>query len=359
MATAARTRMIVRSRPIARAYRGCMAAPVPLSVLDVCPVRAGESAAQALAETVDLARAVEALGFRRYWLAEHHNTAGIASSAPEVLITHVANATATIRVGSGGIMLPNHSPLKVAETFRTLGALFPDRIDLGIGRAPGTDLTTALALRRSREAVTTDQFPQLLGELLAFFEDDFPEQHPFRSVQAAPAGVDTPPLFLLGSSDYSANVSAQLGLGFAFARHINPGPAAQMLRAYRDGFQPGDFGTEPYAILGISALCADTAAEAEHLAAPLDLAWLRIGQGKRGPSPTFEEALAYEYTPAEEAMRRANRARHLVGDAGTVAEQVRALAASANADEVMVLTMAPDAATRLRSYELLAAELRV
>jgi len=201
---------------------------VPLSVLDVCPVRAGESASQALAETVALARTVEALGFRRYWLAEHHNTAGIASSAPEVLITYVAGATSTIRVGSGGIMLPNHSPLKVAETFRTLGALFPGRIDLGIGRAPGTDLTTALALRRSREAVTTDQFPQLLGELLAFFEDDFPDNHPFHSVQAAPAGVPTPPMFLLGSSDYSANVAAQLGLGFAFARHINPGPAVQM-----------------------------------------------------------------------------------------------------------------------------------
>jgi luciferase family oxidoreductase group 1 len=328
-----------------------------LSVLDVCPVRAGEHPSQALAETVELARTVEALGFRRYWLAEHHNTAGIASSAPEVLITHVADATSTIRVGSGGIMLPNHSPLKVAETFRTLGALFPDRIDLGIGRAPGTDLTTALALRRSREAITTDQFPQLLGELLAFFEEDFPDNHPFRSVQAAPAGVDTPPLFLLGSSDYGANVAAQLGLGFAFARHINPGPAVQMLRAYRDGFRPGDFGTEPYAILGVSALCADTAEEAERLAAPLDLAWLRIGQGRRGPAPSFEEALAYEYTPAEEAMRRANRARHVIGDAASVADQLHTLAAGAQADEVMVLTMAPDAATRRHSYELLAAAL--
>ena len=193
-----------------------MSKPSVLSVLDVTPVTAGASASQALADTVALAQHVERLGYHRFWLAEHHNTAAIASPAPEVVMTHVADKTSSIRIGAGGIMLPNHSPLKVAETFRVLEALFPGRIDLGLGRAPGTDPLAALALRRSRDT-TPDDFPALLTELLAFFDDDFPAGHQFASVHATPPAVETPPIFLLGSTDFSYPVAASLGLGFAFA----------------------------------------------------------------------------------------------------------------------------------------------
>lgn len=328
-----------------------------LSVLDVCPVPAGGTAADAIADAVELARAAERLGLARYWVAEHHNTSSIASSVPAVIIAHLAAATSTLRIGSGGVMLPNHAPLHVAESFRLLEALHPGRIDLGIGRAPGTDGMTALALRRSRAALRAENFPEELEDLLGFLTDSLPADHQFASVTASPKGGDSPEIFLLGSSGYSAQLAAAMGLGFAFAHHINPGPAAAVLRHYRDEFQPSRFASEPYAILGLSALAADTADDAERLAATLDLAWLRIGQGRNGPAPTFAEALAYEYSPAEEAQRLANRSRHAVGDAHQVAAKLRVMAEEAAADEVMVLTMAHDRASRQHSYELLAGEL--
>src|SRR4051812_45245844 len=212
----------------------------PLSVLDLSPIGTGSSASEALRNTIDLARLADRLGFTRYWLAEHHNMPGIACSAPEVVIGAVARETERLRVGSGGIMLPNHTPLKVAETFRVLAALHPGRIDLGIGRAPGTDQLTALALRRSREALTADDFPAQLGELLAFASDTFPEGHPFRAVHAVPDEVPLPPIWLLGSSDYSAQVAAMIGVGFAFARHISPDGAAEAMRLYREQFTPSE-----------------------------------------------------------------------------------------------------------------------
>jgi luciferase family oxidoreductase group 1 len=331
--------------------------PLQLSVLDVCPVPAGSTAGDAIADATELARSAERLGLARYWVAEHHNTGNIASSVPAVIIAHLAAATSTLRVGSGGVMLPNHAPLHVAESFRLLEAMHPGRIDLGIGRAPGTDGRTALALRRSAQALRAENFPEELDDLLGFLTDSLADDHPFASVTASPRGGDAPEIFLLGSSGYSAELAAELGLGFAFAHHINPGPAAAVLRHYRAHFQPSRFAAEPYAILGLSALAADTDDEAERLAATLDLAWLRISQGRNGPSPTFEEALAYEYSPAEEAQRRANRTRHAVGSARRVAAQLRSMAEDAAADEVMVLTMAHDLASRRRSYELLAAEL--
>ena len=205
-----------------------------LSVLDLSPVSTGSTSAQALRNTVDLAQLADELGYTRHWLAEHHNTRLIASSVPELMIGHVANATKRIRVGSGGVMLPNHSPLHVAEAFRVLEALHPGRIDLGLGRAPGTDTVTALALRRSRQAVFSDEFPQQLDELLGFLSDDFAEEHPFRHVKAMPMDVGTPEIWLLGSSDFSAQLAAKLGLGFAFAHHIQPSPAIAALRMYRD-----------------------------------------------------------------------------------------------------------------------------
>src|ERR671910_1835420 len=193
-----------------------------LSVLDVSPVSSGSDGAQALRNTLELARLADRLGCERYWLAEHHNLPSIASSAPEIMIGHVANVTERIRVGAGGIMLPNHAPLKVAETFRVLEALHPERIDLGIGRAPGTDPVTATALRRSQDGLEAEDFPQRFGELLAFSSDGFPEEHPFRSVIAMPNGVGLPPIWLLGSSGYSARAAGEMGLGYAFASHFSP-----------------------------------------------------------------------------------------------------------------------------------------
>src|SRR6201981_1749909 len=233
-----------------------------LSVLDLSPVSAGSTAPQALRNTVDLARLTDELGYTRFWLAELHNTRLIASSVPELMIGHVANATKRIRVGSGGVMLPNHSPLHVAEAFRVLEALHPGRIDLGLGRAPGTDTVTALALRRSRQAVFSDEFPQQLDELLGFVSDDFVEEHPFRDVKAMPADVGTPETWLVGSRDFSAQLAAKLGLGFAFAHHIQPSPAITALRMYREYFRPSKYFAEPKALAAVSVVCASASGRA-------------------------------------------------------------------------------------------------
>src|SRR6185436_8933681 len=206
---------------------------IPLSILDVSPVPSGSSSSQALRNTIDLARFADTRGFTRYWLAEHHNSGGIASTTTDIRIGQVARETSHIRVGSGGVMLPNHSPLKVAESFRLLEALYPDRIDLGIGRAPGTDMMTALALRRSREALEADDFPQELGELLAFSMGTFPAEHPFKKITAYPNDVQLPPIWLLGSSGFSSQLSAELGMGFAFAHHINGNFAVPAMKLYR------------------------------------------------------------------------------------------------------------------------------
>lgn len=327
---------------------------VPLSVLDLSPVGSGSNSGEALRNTLDLARLADRLGYTRYWLAEHHNMPGVASSAPEILIGHVAGETTSIRVGSGGIMLPNHTPLKVVETFRVLEALHPGRIDLGIGRAPGTDQVTALALRRSRDALGAEDFPAQLAELLAFATGRFPDGHPFQSVTAVPSDVALPPVWLLGSSGYSAQAAAALGLGFAFAHHISPHGAEEAMRAYRESFSPGAQLQHPKTILAVSVICADTDARAEELAASLDLAFLRLRSGRPGLLPSPAEALAYPYTPAERAKMRAYRAHRLAGGPSTVRAQLSELAARTEADEVMITTMIHGHAERLRSYELLA-----
>ncbi len=255
-----------------------------LSVLDLSPVSTGSTSAQALRNTVDLAQLTDELGYTRYWLAEHHNTRLIASSVPELMIGHVANATKHIRVGSGGVMLPNHSPLHVAEAFRVLEALHPGRIDLGLGRAPGTDTVTALALRRSRQAVFSDEFPQQLDELLGFLSDDFAEEHPFRHVKAMPMDVATPEIWLLGSSDFSAQLAAKLGLGFAFAHHIQPSPAIAALRMYRDYFRPSKYFAEPKALVAVSVVCAETEERAAEIARPCGVGPPQVATGKTGPA---------------------------------------------------------------------------
>lgn len=325
--------------------------PIKLSVLDLSPVSSGSSGRQALLNTLDLARLADRLGYTRYWMAEHHNSPGLASSVPEILIGHVADVTAHIRVGSGGIMLPNHSSLKVAETFRVLEALHPGRIDLGLGRAPGTDMLTAQALRRP---ATRDSFPQQLGELLAFLGGGFPEGHPYQPIIAIPEDAPSPQLWMLSSSGYGAQVAAELGMGLAFAHHINPDPAVAALRLYQQSFKPSAQFQGPQSILAVAAVCAEDQAEAERLAGSFDLVRLRIEQGRSGKFPSVEEAAAYPYGAAEQQRIRENRARFFVGTPDLLKTRITALAGEAGVEEVMVLTMAHDHGARLRSYGLLA-----
>jgi luciferase family oxidoreductase group 1 len=323
-----------------------------LAVLDLSPVPSGVPAGQALHNTLDLARAAERWGYGRYWLAEHHNLPAMACPSPEIMIGQVAAATTRIRVGAGGIMLPNHSPLRIAEAFRVLEALYPGRIDLGIGRAPGTDPVTAYALRRAGQ--TAEGFPDQLAELLAFAGGGFPEGHPFRAVVAEPRDVALPPVWILGSSEYGAQMAASLGVGFAFARHMNPRGAESVMRLYRESFRPSERLAEPRAILALSAVCADTAARAEELVSSMGLAVVRMRTGRPSPLPAPEEALAYRYTAAEADQVRRYRRAQVVGEAAAVHDEIADLAARTGADEVMVMTMVHDHGERLRSYELIA-----
>jgi luciferase family oxidoreductase group 1 len=325
---------------------------IPLSVLDLVPVRTGFTSHDALAEAVDLARHTERLGYRRYWFAEHHGMASIASSAPEILIEHIASATSQIRVGSGGIMLPNHTPLRVAEAFHTLAALHPGRIDLGIGRAPGTDPATSRALR----PFDGEQFPDLLRELLALSRRTFPAGHPFGSVRVVPDDVPLPPIWVLGSSGAMAGFAGSLGLGYSFARHFSPSPPLPAVRAYREHFSPSDQFPSSHVILGVSVICAPTEEEAEYYAKATDLAWVRLHRREFTPLPSPEEALAYVYSPQDRVIVDANRQRHFIGTPVKVANTIRHLVADTGADEIMVTSMMYGRDARFRAYELLAAE---
>jgi luciferase family oxidoreductase group 1 len=325
-----------------------------LSVLDLSPVRSGATQAQALHDTLDLARFVDGLGYKRYWLAEHHAIPSVASSAPEVLIGHVAAATRNLRVGSGGIMLPNHAPLRVVEEFKVLEALHPGRIDLGIGRAPGTDQLTALALRRSREAMLADDFDSQLAELLAFGgARPFRANHPFARITAIPADVPLPPVFLLGSSDYSAQAAAVTGLGFAFAAHINPHGATDALRDYRTRFVPYE-GSRPHAILALSVVVGEDDAHAAELASSSRLAMVRLRSGRPGPIPSVEEALAYEYAGQEAALAQKLDHVLIAGGPERVRARIEELVVASAADEVIVTSHIHDPAERRGSYARLA-----
>jgi luciferase family oxidoreductase group 1 len=331
--------------------------PTPLSVLDLSPIPSGSTAGDALRNTIDLARHADALGLRRYWLAEHHNAGSLACPAPEIMIGQVAAVTESIRVGAGGIMLPNHTALKVAETFRVLHALFPGRIDLGLGRAPGTDPRTAAVLRRSRAALDVDDFPEQLDELTRYLDDDGPPRTGFGgAIRAIPTGVPSPELWLLGSSEAGgALMAAHRGLGFAFAHHINPEDSVRVLRRYREAFVPSSTRRAPWAVFALAVVCAETDAAAQTLASSSELAMVRFLQGIRDrPLPSVQEALAHRYDEQEEALR-AGRAPHLlVGGVSTVRERLRELVEASGADEVMVLTHVHDHAARKRSYELVA-----
>ena len=273
---------------------------IPLSVLDLVPVRSGATAREAMEESVDLARLAERLGFVRYWFAEHHGMASIASSAPEILIEHVASATSRIRVGSGGIMLPNHTPLRVAEVFHTLETLHPDRIDLGLGRAPGTDPATSRALR----PFDGEHFPEQVQEMLALSRRQFPPEHPFASVRVVPDGVTLPPIWVLASSGATAAFAGSMGMGYGFARHFSPTPPGPAIRAYREHFRPSAQFPSPHVILGVSIICAPTAEEADYLASSSDLGWVRLHRREFLPLPSPDEARRYEYTAAGARRRR-------------------------------------------------------
>ena len=325
---------------------------VPLSVLDLVPVRAGSTAADAMQESVDLARVAERLGYVRYWFAEHHSMSGIGSSAPEILIAHIAAATETIHVGSGGIMLPNHVPLRVAEVFHTLEALHPGRIDLGIGRAPGTDPATSRALR----PFDSEQFPQQLQEMLALSRRAYPADHPFGTIRVVPQDVTMPPIWILASSGATATFAGANGFGYSFARHFSPSPPGPAIRAYRDAFRPSPQFPRPHVILGVAAICADTQEEAEYLATSTDLAWVRRHRGQLLPLPSPEEASTYQYAPEDRAVIDSNRTRQFVGTPARVVSMIRQLVDDTSSDEVMVTTMIYGKAERRRSYELMMAE---
>jgi len=329
--------------------------PVPLSVLDLAPVPDGGNAGDALRATIELARHAERLGFLRFWVAEHHNMPGIASSAPAVLIGHIADATGAIRVGSGGVMLPNHASLVVAEQFGMLEALHPGRIDLGIGRAPGTDQVTAAALRRSPEALSAEDFPDQLMDLLGFFTGRWPEDHPFARITAVPGQGHQPALWLLGSSGYSAQVAGLLGLPFAFAHHFSPANTLPALAVYRSHFRPSETLERPRAMVAAAVVCADTDERARWLAGPGALSFLRLRAGRPGPLPSPQEAAAYPYTEPERAFVRDRQATQIIGSPGTVRRGLAGLLEATAADELMLTTMVFDPADRLRSFELVAA----
>ena len=326
----------------------------PLSILDLSPVASGSTAAQALRNSLDLGRLADGLGFTRYWVAEHHNMPAIASSAPEIMIGQIAAATERIRVGSGGVMLPNHAPLMVAERFKVLEALFPGRIDLGLGRAPGTDPATSYALRRRQGVSEEDDFLDRFNELMLLENRGFPAGHPFANVKAMPADVPLPPIYLLGSSDYSAQLAGHIGAAFAFAHHFATFDAAEAMRLYRESFRPSPSHDKPYAILGTHVVCADTDAEAERLATTVDLNIVRRAKGEYLPLASPEEAAAYDYTQVDRTRIAQNRTKLSVGSPATVKARLLPLIEATQAQELMVTTMIHDHAARKHSYELLA-----
>ncbi len=327
---------------------------LPLSVLDLSPVTTAISGAQALRNSLDLARHADALGYTRYWVAEHHNLSNIASSAPDIMIGQIAAVTSRMRIGSGGVMLPNHAPLTVAERFKVLEALYPGRIDLGIGRAPGTDQITSVALRRRQDIRDDDDFLERLQELLLLESKGFPDSHPFSRVRAMPADVALPPLFLLGSSDYSAKLAASIGAGFSFAHHFASHDAADAMQSYRANFRPSPLLGKPYAILAAAAVCAGSDSEAERMAATADLNIVRRAKGDYLPLESPDVALAFPYTPIDRDRIAQNRERLFVGTPDAVKARLASLAAATGADEIMITGMIYDHEARKNSYMLLA-----
>jgi luciferase family oxidoreductase group 1 len=322
---------------------------IPFSVLDLSPIVQGATASDALRNSRDLARHAERLGFKRFWLAEHHNMSGIASAATAVVIGHVAAGTTTIRVGAGGVMLPNHAPLVIAEQFGTLESLFPGRIDLGLGRAPGTDALAARALRRDLQA-SVDTFPHDVVELMSYFDPAAPEQ----SIRAVPGAGLRVPVWLLGSSLYSAQLAAMLGLPFAFASHFAPDAMMQALELYRGKFQPSDRLDKPYAMLGVNVVAAETDAEARRLFTSLQQQFVNLRRGRPGQLQPPLDDMGQFWTPPEQAGVEHSLRLAIVGSPDSVRQQLGAFIQRTNADELMVTAHIYDHAARLRSFEIVA-----
>ena len=325
-----------------------------LSVLDQSPIQAGGTAATAILETIKLAQLADRLGYHRYWVAEHHSSEGLAGSAPEALVGQIAARTERIRVGSGGVMLSHYSPLKVAETFRLLETFYPGRIDLGIGRAPGSDQRTAQALAYGQQARGPDIYPNQVQDLIAWLGDGLPADHPFSGIVASPPVEHRPELWMLGSSDQSAQLAAHFGVPYSFAHFITDESGPTMMRSYQMKFQPSALFSEPQGSIGVFVLCADTEEEAHRLAASRDLWRVRLDLGETGPVPTPEEALAYEYSDVELQRRDYHRRRNIIGAPEQVKKGLQEVLAKYRVDEAVVVTITHDYAARARSYELLA-----
>lgn len=332
-----------------------------LSVLDQSPIRKDGNAADAVAETIALAKACDRLGYHRYWLAEHHNSNSFAGSCPEILIGRVASETRRIRVGSGGVMLSHYSPLKVAEQFRMLEVLNPGRIDLGLGRAPGTDQRTAAALQAGPQGWSIDAFPSQVHLLRQFLDDSgerkpLPADHPYRGIHAMPRAPSPsgPELWMLGSGIHGAIYAAEFGLPFSHAHFISPEGSEDAVAAYRERFKPSEACPRPVVSLGVAALAADTEEDAEALAASRNLWVVRLLSGRPIPFPPPDEARDYPFTEQELALLRSVQRRSIVGTAAQVRAGLLALAETHGAEELTVVTITYDYASRLRSYELLA-----
>jgi luciferase family oxidoreductase group 1 len=326
-----------------------------LSILDFVHVYADSHPIQSFKNSTETVQLAERLGYKRYWFTEHHNTPSQISTSPDLLSLHAASHTQNIRVGSGGIILPNHSPLKVAENFTLLEALYPGRVDLGIGRASGTDGLTALALQRSQEAVTANDFPEQLNQLLSFFSQNFQAHHPFKKIIVPGNGSLVPDIYLLGSSQGGVQFAIDKGLGFVFAAHLAPRLAIPILRFYRENFKPSIYLNQPKSMLAIGVITAETEEEAKYLAGPVELMWARMATGSRDLSfPTMEEASKYVYTPQEEEARQYNKDRFVIGSVANVAEKLKRLAKDAIADEIMIADFYPSQESRLKGHQLLA-----
>ncbi len=324
-----------------------------LTALDQSPVRAGGTAMETLQETIELAQACEKAGYHRYWVAEHHATSSYAGPAPEIMVTRIAAATNHIRVGSGGVMLSHYSPLKVAETFSLLEALYPGRIDLGIGRAPGSDQLTALALAYGSE-IGIEYFPTRIADMLSFLGTSEPPTDLFKRIKISPKPESPPEIWLLGSSDQSAHYAAQFGLAFTFAHFIAPEGGEKVLQGYRDNFTPSEFNATPHGSLCVFITCAETEDEARRLAKSRDLVLLRRAKGERGAYPSVEESEAYEYSEQDLLVIQHNRPQSIYGDPDQCREILTDMAEAYGVDELAILTICHDPAARQRSYELLA-----
>ncbi len=323
---------------------------IPLSVLDLATVATGSSPARAFAETTALSIEIERLGYKRLWVAEHHGMPAVASSAPAVLIAHIADATSTLRVGSGGVMLPNHAPLVVAEQFATLEALHPGRIDLGLGRAPGTDHVTARALRRTLD-LGADSFPNDVVELIKYLlPSDGAPTHPF----ANPGSGYLPEMWLLGSSTFSAQLAGILGLSFSFAYHFAPRELDAALATYRENFQPSIVLSEPRVMVAVSVICAPSLQEAKWLSGSSALSVVQMRTGRPGQLPSPEEAAAYSFTPLEEQIAAEAMSTHLIGDQETVVNGLSLLQQRTAADEFMISTRLHSLEARIESHALVA-----